>query len=357
MISTTKDGSLGGNSQINQYQTQSQSNAQTSTVSAPSNGTLSTLRNGDNAITVDGTQLVIRQGAAKGSMFTFSISNAATGLKPYQTGTVAPTVATNFPAEGDFGWYENTTGPTYYWVINHGGTLRNISLSTLDGTLGPTQHGDQSANVTALHAMTQISGSITATQHGNFTAATANDSLHAAATTSHPGFLSTAFFDLLNGADVNSSANTLVLRSAIGNSQFNSVNLRAIGGGSGTLQVNSVDITTANNTIATTAATADTLVRRGSAGGTSFAGTLEAAVITASSTVDGTIFNATSSQYKSNGTKVVGARQTGWSAPTGTASRATFDTTSVSVEQLAQRVYALLQDLGQTSGHGLISSV
>lgn len=49
--------------------------------------------------------------------------------------------------------------------------------------------------------------------------------------------------------------------------------------------------------------------------------------------------------YKVNGTKVLGARQIGWSLPTNTLSRATFDTTTVTLPQLAARVGALLTDL------------
>lgn len=53
------------------------------------------------------------------------------------------------------------------------------------------------------------------------------------------------------------------------------------------------------------------------------------------------------------GTQVAGARRTGWSAATGTASRASFDTASVTTEALAQRVKALIDDL---AAHGLIGS-
>jgi len=57
--------------------------------------------------------------------------------------------------------------------------------------------------------------------------------------------------------------------------------------------------------------------------------------------------------YKIGGTQVVGARKTGWTAATGTATRATFDTASVTLPQLAERVKALLDD--QIS-HGLIGT-
>lgn len=54
-----------------------------------------------------------------------------------------------------------------------------------------------------------------------------------------------------------------------------------------------------------------------------------------------------------NGTQVVGTRKTGWSDPTGAASQATFDTATVTTEQLAQRFLALYTQLKQ---HGLIGN-
>jgi hypothetical protein len=55
-----------------------------------------------------------------------------------------------------------------------------------------------------------------------------------------------------------------------------------------------------------------------------------------------------------NGTQVVGVRQTGWTAMTGTADKAsTFDTSTVTLQQLAQRVKAIEDAL---ITHGLIGS-
>jgi hypothetical protein len=61
----------------------------------------------------------------------------------------------------------------------------------------------------------------------------------------------------------------------------------------------------------------------------------------------------TNASFRVNGEIVVGARRTGWAAPTGTASRATFDSGTVTLPQLAARVHALLDDL---AAHGLIDS-
>ena len=51
--------------------------------------------------------------------------------------------------------------------------------------------------------------------------------------------------------------------------------------------------------------------------------------------------------------RVVGARVTGWAAATGTATRTTFDTATVTLPLLAQRVKALIDDL---IAHGLIGT-
>jgi hypothetical protein len=55
-----------------------------------------------------------------------------------------------------------------------------------------------------------------------------------------------------------------------------------------------------------------------------------------------------------NGSQVVKTRRTGWTAPTGTATRTTFNTATVTTAQLAERVKALIDDLDAAAGHGLI---
>lgn len=52
-------------------------------------------------------------------------------------------------------------------------------------------------------------------------------------------------------------------------------------------------------------------------------------------------------------TQVVGARQTGWAAATGTATRTSFATSTVTTQQLAERLKALIDDL---TTHGLIGN-
>ena len=60
-----------------------------------------------------------------------------------------------------------------------------------------------------------------------------------------------------------------------------------------------------------------------------------------------------SGEYRVDGVKVVGNRATGWSAATGTATRTTFATGSVTLPQLAERVKAVIDDL---ITHGLIGA-
>jgi len=54
--------------------------------------------------------------------------------------------------------------------------------------------------------------------------------------------------------------------------------------------------------------------------------------------------------------RVLSTRKTGWSTATGTATRTTFATSTVTTEQLAERVKALIDDLDSTAGHGLIGT-
>lgn len=55
-------------------------------------------------------------------------------------------------------------------------------------------------------------------------------------------------------------------------------------------------------------------------------------------------------------TFVVKSRRTGWALATGTKTRTTFDSGTVTLAQLAERVAALIDDLHATAGHGLIGT-
>lgn len=61
--------------------------------------------------------------------------------------------------------------------------------------------------------------------------------------------------------------------------------------------------------------------------------------------------------YKRGGVQVVSDRKTGWGSPTGTPTRTAFDTGTVTLSQLAERVKALIDDLhAANGGHGLIGA-
>ncbi len=69
--------------------------------------------------------------------------------------------------------------------------------------------------------------------------------------------------------------------------------------------------------------------------------------------------NASTAELRINNTKVVDARITGWGTPTGTKTRTAFDAGTVTLPQLAERVAAILEDLGAgavANKHGLIGA-
>ena len=61
----------------------------------------------------------------------------------------------------------------------------------------------------------------------------------------------------------------------------------------------------------------------------------------------------TASSFSVGNNQVVSDRKTGWTTPTGTATRTTFATSTVTLPQLAERVKALIDDL---TTHGLIGA-
>lgn len=67
-------------------------------------------------------------------------------------------------------------------------------------------------------------------------------------------------------------------------------------------------------------------------------------------------FDFTNNALLINDTAVVKPRKTGWTVATGTATRTAFDTATVTLSQLAERVKALIDDLHSTAGHGLIGA-
>jgi hypothetical protein len=96
----------------------------------------------------------------------------------------------------------------------------NISFSDVTGSLSATQHGDLSAASGTFHAFPQISGSITRAQHGDLGGGT----LHIEASSSVSGFLSkTPIAQLkdMQAADTQGSASTLAIRTTTGGLRSN----------------------------------------------------------------------------------------------------------------------------------------
>lgn len=109
-------------------------------------------------------------------------------------------------------------------------------------------------------------------------------------------------------------------------------------------------------TIEDTAVNSDNLLKLYDSGGTIGAGSkfivaLKGATEQFSVRGDGVVNALT--QYNVNGTQVVNTRKTGWAAATNTKLRTTFDTTTVTLPNLAARVGALIDDL---ISHGLIGT-
>lgn len=61
-------------------------------------------------------------------------------------------------------------------------------------------------------------------------------------------------------------------------------------------------------------------------------------------------------EFRISGNRLLNSRKTGWAVATGTKTRTTFVTDTVTLPELAARVGALVDDLHQTAGHGLIGT-
>lgn len=217
-----------------------------------------------------GTEGAIQLGVsdAKGSLRLIDIpptfATLPPGIEDYldlQTGIVPPVLA-NFPEDGDWGQYYDTVATALYWVRNIGGSLTFLNFLGFVGEISDTQHGDRSTTTTTMHKFPQISGTITDTQHGS----RGGGNLHNAVTGASNGFMIAADKTKLDAATASATASTLVLRDGSGGAAF-------------------VNITT-------------------------------------SGTIDSIGAIETNGNYTIGGIQVMGARITGWGAPTGTISRA-----------------------------------
>jgi hypothetical protein len=131
--------------------------------------------------------------------------------------------------------------------------------------------------------------------------------------------------------DNGSSSNTLTFRSTVG----------------GATQTDGVLLTSRNSGM--------TLRGFGAAGAQGNINLASGTTVVANSKSTG--FNVkTGFTYQLNDVQLLTARKTGWAVATGTATRTTFDTATVTLPQLAERVKALIDDLHGTAGHGLIGT-
>lgn len=137
------------------------------------------------------------------------IDNALHALS-IRSGTLAVTdpsfASTYFPEAGDWGFYRNTSTNQTYILVNRSGTaVETLTYSTLGVTL----------------SFTDISGTITAAQHGQFTPNSAtNEALHAAVTSTRAGFMLAADKVKLDAATASPTISTIAMRDASADCTF-----------------------------------------------------------------------------------------------------------------------------------------
>lgn|GEM_PF-3632426 len=125
-------------------------------LTSPVNGTFSgSAANGSvNVRSLSDGSIAISQYNSQGRGPEAIIGGSAPSSSQYrsaQTHAGAPSVGTNFPNVGDFGWYKNTTTGNWYFTLNFGGSLVFQDISTLAGTITTGQHGNLGGG--ALHAV------------------------------------------------------------------------------------------------------------------------------------------------------------------------------------------------------------
>jgi len=111
-----------------------------------------------------------------------------------------------FPTDGQYGWYLNTSTGNYSFVLNNGGVLAFQDLRTFTGNISAAQHGDLSGSAATFHQFPSITGTITDLQHGVRSGA----NLHDAATGSVNGFMSATDKTKLNDITATGTATNLL---------------------------------------------------------------------------------------------------------------------------------------------------
>lgn len=151
---------------------QDQSNGQTRFYGIANGGTLPAGATAfSSALWTDSTNFYLAQAGSDGT-FTTPLTiprDIATSSGRYLTLTTSalPPAVADLPADGNYGWHLDTSTSAYYWAYNAAGVIVYPNFLSISGTITGTQHSDLSAFVGTLHGMAQISGSISAAQHGN----------------------------------------------------------------------------------------------------------------------------------------------------------------------------------------------
>lgn len=250
--------------------------------SGPQNKAPVTMRKGDFATSLHPRGALMTLAGDKNSRITIIIPRDAVNNLGTVFGTGIPTTD-DFPEDGQYGWKIDEAAGKGYWSINIDGTVYYMT-STVGGI-----------------NFTDITGTITDAQHGNLGRQTGGNPHHTNATSGQPGFMSTTHFDMLDLATAAATASRLVLRNASGAANFADT-------------CNFANISLSGNATVT--------------------GNLSAANVSGTASVD-------APEYSLSSTIFLNSIDTGWTAMTGTATKGGFDTTTVTLPQLAQVVKAL----------------
>lgn len=86
------------------------------------------MREGDLGTRVFPGGIVLGVSDSRGTVREVALQSGISQWLPDQVASGVPTLA-HFPNNGDFGWYENSAGPTLYWARNRQGVILKIALT------------------------------------------------------------------------------------------------------------------------------------------------------------------------------------------------------------------------------------
>ena len=259
------------------------------------------MRLGDSVISLHQRGAMITLPGDKGQKNFIIPQDSAKNLGT-QFGTGIPTTDA-FPNDGDYGWWIDDGAGDAYWSLNVDGviyyttsTVTGITFAAITGTISNAQHG-----------------TLGRTTDGN----PANPH-HTNATTSQAGFLSTTFFDLLDGATASATNNALVRRNGTGGASFSGTLVAATVTASATITSTAGDIvSTAGDVIA-----GNNISAAGNIGANGICDILNG--------------------YQIGGTNLFVGFDAGWTSPSGSVSRGGFNTATVGIVELAENVKGLI---------------